>query len=139
MWRTAQVVPSMCDPKGGGTIICTLQHACQLGLCSRVTAVLQHCHKVVKHNFFCFASLPPAVLYSLLTVATNKHPLPPSPPTIVSPEAYFAHILYNVWAIRFLCHGNLATPSPRDLLWDGTCASQENIFSLVRRSSNYIY
>ena len=87
-------------------------------------------------------SLPPAVLYSLLVQLTKHFPLEKSkaPPDEKgmsnlpneAPSTLTAHVLYCHWVLRFLTLSHLPPEVKLSTnVWDITCASSEQIKSLV--------
>lgn len=93
-------------------------------------------------------SLPPAVSYSLLVQLTKYFPLekskPPSDEKGTSylpneaPPTLTAHVLYCHWVLRFLTLSHLPPEVKHSTnAWDITCASSEQIKSLVSTLHTY--
>lgn len=80
--------------------------------------------------------LAPAVLYSLLSLLTQAHPLPgDAPRPSANPLSLTAHTLYHLWVVRFAVSRDSATPT-RNSRGNGgvtevNCASPDQIYTLV--------
>ena len=96
-------------------------------------------------------SLPPAVSYSLLVQLTKYYPLKspkcPSPSSDTegpsrllreTPVTLTAHVLYCHWVLRFLTLSQIPPDISRSAnTWDITCATPEQIKSLVSHITLY--